>query len=100
MFAAAADFVLAGVAFGTFSLVSAFVADAFAVDFFDEAAAVCLLGACGVGTDAAELLRRPRPCELDESESELDELESESLELPLDDDEPELLQLESVVVTD
>lgn len=44
-------------------------------------------------------LRFP-PCELDDSESELDEFESESLVLPLDDDEPELLQLVPDVLTD
>lgn len=49
----------------------------------------------------AELLRRLGPCELDESESELDELESDSLELPLDDDVPDVEpELESEVLTD
>lgn len=49
----------------------------------------------------AERLRRSAPCELDESESELDEFESVSLELPLDDDEPDVLpELESLELTD
>lgn len=48
----------------------------------------------------AELLRRFGPCELDESESELDEFESEPLELSLDDDDPELEQLDSDELTD
>lgn len=48
----------------------------------------------------AELLRRFGPCELDESESELDEFESDPLELSLDEDEPELEQLDSVELTD
>lgn len=84
-----------------FSIFSPLAADAFAFDFFDGA----LVGGFGsfggeFDTEAAELLRRPRPCELDESESELDEFESESLELALDVDEAELDELESVVVTD
>lgn len=53
------------------------------------------------GLDAeAELLLRFAPCDLDDSESELDEFESDPLELPLDDDDPELEQLDSVVLTD
>lgn len=41
------------------------------------------------------------PCELEESESELDEFDwSESLELPLDDDALELVQLDPVELTD
>lgn len=41
------------------------------------------------------------PCELEESDSELDEFDwSESLELPLDDDPLELEQLDSVELTD
>lgn len=48
-----------------------------------------------------ELLRRVASCELDDSESELDELLSDPLELPLDDDEPELEpELDSVVLVD
>lgn len=53
------------------------------------------------GLDAdAELLLRFAPCDLEDSESELDEFESDPLELPLDDDEPELEQLDPVVLTD
>lgn len=51
----------------------------------------------------AVLLRRDVDCSCDEdeSESELDELLSELLELPLDDDEPELEpELESELVVD
>lgn len=48
-----------------------------------------------------ELLRLVGSCELDDSESELDELLSEPLELPLDDDDPELdPELDSVVLVD
>lgn len=48
-----------------------------------------VFGCCGVSWDT------------DESESELDELESEPLELPLDEDEPELEpELESELVVD
>lgn len=84
-----------------FSPFSPLFVAAFEFDFFDAVAGVGLRSIRGeFGADAAELLRRPRPWELDESESELDEFESEPLELPLDDDEPELVQLESVVVTD
>lgn len=99
--AAAMAFDLFDTAFDGFSLVSPLVVDTFAFVFFDGAAAAGF-GSLGGGFDneAAELLRRPRPCELDESESELDEFEFESLELPLDDEEPELEPLESVVVTD
>lgn len=42
----------------------------------------------------AELLRRLSPWELDDTESLLDEFESDSLELPLDEVDPELEQLE------
>lgn len=47
-----------------------------------------------------ELLRRVvGSCELDDSESELDELLSEPLELPLDDDESDVdPELDSVLV--
>lgn len=44
----------------------------------------------------AELLRRLSPWELDDSESLLDEFEPESLELPLDEVDAELVQLELV----
>lgn len=101
--AAAIAFDLFDKAFDGFSLFSPLTVDTFAFDFFDGAAVGAGFDSLGGEFDkeAAELLRRtPRPCELDESESELDEFEFESLELPLDDDEPELEQLESLVVTD
>lgn len=48
----------------------------------------------------AELFLRIGPCELDDSVSELDEFESLPLELALDDDEPELEPLVSVLLVD
>lgn len=90
---APADFVLFVVAFGglfSFSILAfvfSFLADV-GCDDFDS---------FGVLFEAE--LRLP-PWELDDSESELDEFESESLVLPLDDVEPELLQLVPDVLTD
>lgn len=72
-----------------------------AFDFFAfDAGAATAFGSFGASLDTEELLRLLWSCELLESESELDELVSESLELPDDDEEPELEQLESVEVAD
>lgn len=81
---------------GVFSLSALAFAFSLAVSFLD-----------GVGCDDFDSfgvlfdaeLRFP-PCELDDSVSELDEFESESLELPLDDVDAELLQLVADVLTD
>lgn len=90
---APADFVLFVVAFGglfSFSIL------AFVFSFF---AGVCCDDFDSFGVLFEAELRLP-PWELDDSESELDEFESESLVLPLDDVEPELLQLVPDVLID
>lgn len=69
--------------------------------FVEEAAAAAAADASALVLFEPELLRRAASCELDDSESELDELLSDPLELPLDDDEPELEpELDSVVLVD
>lgn len=78
-----------------------FVPDCTCCDAVAEATAVA------VDDNVVLLLRREAfgcccvSCDMDESESELDELLSDPLELPLDDDEPELeAELESVLLVD
>lgn len=94
---APAAFVLFVVAFGglfSFSILAFVFSRAFS--FF---AGVVCVGFDSFGVLFEAELRLP-PWELDDSESELDEFESESLVLPLDDVEPELLQLVPDVLID